>query len=130
MTAKQRIELGTVVLEWSPWHPWFDLAIDARTGGIQLPNGRPGVYEVRRAADSSGHRLTIGKASDLRFRVRQGLVKGKAKHSSGTRIRAVEDVERLEVRWAETERPAAVEEELHRQYKARFGTLPEYTKVT
>jgi len=129
VTGRQEIQLGTEVLAWSPWHPWLDL-IDARTSSIQIPNGRPDVYEVRRAADSSGHRLTIGKASDLRDRVRQGLVKGKAKHSSGTRIRATEDVERLEVRWAETERPAAVEEELYRLYRERFGTLPEYTKLT
>jgi hypothetical protein len=130
ITQRQEVERATAVLEWSPWHPWPELAIDARTGGIQIPNGRPGVCEVRRAADSSGHRLTIGRASDLRFRVRQGLVKSKAKHSSGTRIRAQEDVKRLEVRWAETKRPAAVEEEEHGLYRERFGSLPEYTLVT
>jgi hypothetical protein len=130
VTERQEIELGTEVLEWSPWHPWRDLAVDGRTGGIEIPNGRPGVYEVRRVADASGHRLTIGKTSDLGSRIRKGLVRGTAKHSSGTRIRAQEDVAGLEVRWAETSWPAAVEEELHRLYRERFGSLPEYTLVT
>jgi hypothetical protein len=28
------------------------------------------------------------------------------------------------------DRPAAVEEELHRRYRAKFGELPKYTKIT
>ena len=36
----------------------------------------------------------------------------------------------VEVRWAETDRPAAAEEELHRRHRERFGRLPRYTFFT
>lgn len=88
-----------------------------------------GVYEVR-VIGTEEWRLTIGKASNLRHRIKQGLVKGIAKHSSGTRIRATEDVSRIEVRWACTDRPCAAEEELHKQYERTFGGLPKYTLCT
>jgi len=122
------IEIPRIKLNWSEWHSWNALIEDARSGGIKIPNGIPGVYEVRYV--ESKERLTIGRASDLRMRIRQGLVKGKTKHSSGKTIRANEDVSRLFVRWAETDRPAAVEEELHRRYLSKFGELPKYTKHT
>ena len=48
--------------------------------GVSNPNGRPGVYEVKRSDHASDERLYIGKASDLRMRARQGLVKGKEPH--------------------------------------------------
>lgn len=64
------------------------------------------------------------------MRIKQGLVKGKVPHSAGKRIRAQEDLSRLVVRWAVTDRPAAVEEELHKKYKAKFGELPKYTEHT
>ena len=124
----QDIYIPPIHLEWSAWVPWNELMKDARSGGIRIPNGKSGVYEAR-----LGHnleRLTIGKASDLRRRIRQGLIKGKAKHSSGERIRANEDIDKIEIRWAETDRPSAVEEELHKQYRARFGKWPKYTDHT
>lgn len=74
--------------------------------------------------------LYIGKASDLRTRVRQGLVKGKVPHPGGARIRAEQDLERLVVRWAPTDRPAAAEEKLHRAYTLKFRRLPEYVRST
>jgi hypothetical protein len=50
--------------------------LDASIGlGGQRPQHRPGVYEAKVVA--SKQRLTIGKASNLRMRVKQGLVKGK-----------------------------------------------------
>ena len=122
------IEIPRIELRWSEWYPWNDIKEDARSGGIKIPNGIPGVYEVRYA--DSEERLTIGRAADLRMRVRQGLVKGKTKHSSGKAIRANEDVSRLVVRWAATERPSAAEEELHKRYLERFGKMPKYTKHT
>ncbi len=99
------------------------------TKGVAIPNKTPGVYEVR-YVDADDERLHIGKASDLRWRIRQGLVKGKAPHSTGKRIRAMEDVSRLVVRWAVTDRPACAEEELHREYCTKFGVLPTYTLRT
>ena len=124
----QDICIPPVHLEWSVWVGWNELMEDARSGGIRIPNGKPGVYEAR--LKHRVERLTIGKASDLRMRIRQGLVKGKTPHSAGKRIRASEDINDIEIRWAETDRPSAVEEELHKQYFARFGKWPEYTDHT
>jgi hypothetical protein len=115
-------------LRWSDWYYWHDLIKDARSGGIIIPNKKSGVYEAK--LDTSEERLTIGRASDLRMRIRQGLLKGKAAHSSGDRIREYEDLSRVVVRWAETARPAAVEEELHRRYVEKHRSLPKYTKHT
>ena len=123
------INIEPIVLRWSDWVSWDDLKIDARHGGgVRVPNYIPGVYEVKYR--DSEERLTIGETSDLRMRIKQGLVKGKAKHSSGLKIRTNEDVSRLVVRWATTNRPAAVEEELHRRYRIKFGELPKYTEHT
>ena len=124
----QQIVIPTIQLEWSRWENWSDLIIDGRSGGVSIPNGEPGVYEVR--LKGQDERLTIGKASNLRMRVRQGLIKGKSPHSSGKQIRANENVDEIEVRWAETDRPCAVEEELHKQYLSRFKKWPKYTDHT
>ena len=124
----QDIYIPPIHLEWSAWAGWNELMEDARSGGIRIPNGKPGVYEAR--LKHNLERLTIGKASDLRMRIRQGLIKGKTQHSAGKRIRANEDIDNIEIRWAETNRPSAVEEELHKQYLARFGKWPEYTDHT
>ena len=127
--VRETINVPPIELEWSEWIAWDDFKVDARSGrGVLVPNKVPGVYEVRYAR--AEERLTIGKASNLRMRIKQGLVKGKAKHSSGKRIRASEDTARLEVRWAETDRPAAAEEELHKRYRQKFGRLPQHTKHT
>ncbi len=126
-TEKEIITIEPIQLEWSPWTPWPDLEADARGGGANLPT-RPGVYEVRYA--DAEERLTVGKASDLRMRVKQGLVRGRVPHSAGERIRAYEDTKRLLVRWAVTDRPAAVEEELHRRHRERFSRLPKYVQHT
>ena len=59
------INIPSIPLEWSDWHPWLDLVLDARSpGGVRIPNRRPGVYEVRRL-DGGDERLDIGKTSDL-----------------------------------------------------------------
>jgi hypothetical protein len=63
------------------------------------------------------------------MRIKGRLLKGR-KHSSGVRILANEDTSKVEVRWAVTDRPGAVEEDLHKKYKARFGGLPKYTQHT
>lgn len=122
------IEIPRIELRWSNWFPWNDLIEDARSGGIKIPNYMPGVYEVKYVY--AEERLTIGKASNLRMRIRQGLLKGKSAHSSGKNIRANEDVAKIVIRWAETDRPAATEEELHRRHLKKFGRLPKYTKHT
>jgi hypothetical protein len=126
---RQVIHIPDIVIEWSAWTRWSDLLIDSRAGlGVRIPNNTPGVYEVRLVG--STERLTIGKASDLRMRIKQGLVKGKTPHSTGIKIRANEVPDQLEVRWAVTDRPAAVEEELHSRYREAFGRFPKYTQHT
>jgi hypothetical protein len=85
---------------------------------------------VSHANQKTAERLHIGRTGNLRMRIRQGLVKGATPHSTGKRIRQEEEVSRLVVRWAVTERPAAGEEELHRLYRQQFGRLPKYTLLT
>jgi len=126
---KEMFTIPPIALEWSKWTAWGDLTIDARSGtGVRVPNRKPGVYESKYVYDEE--RLTIGKASDLRYRIKQGLVKGKAPHSAGDDIRASEDTSKIVVRWAVTDRPAAAEEELHKRHFATFGKLPKYTEHT
>ncbi len=123
---QQVIALPQITLEWSDWYPWSKLK-DSTAAPKILPK-TSGVYEVRLL--NSPERLTIGKSSNLASRITRGLVKGSLPHSAGKRIRANEDFFNLEVRWAETDRPCAVEEELHRMYTGKFGNLPRYTRRT
>jgi len=125
---RETISIPAITLEWNEWIAWNDLQVDARRGGVKVPNGMPGVYEVRHL--NADERLTIGKAADLRMRVKQGLVKGKVPHAAGKKIRETEDESTIVVRWAVTDRPAAVEEELHRRHQQKFGRLPKYTEFT
>ena len=114
-------------LPWSHWERWEDI----REYGplvIDLPFGKSGVYEAR--LEDEDERLTIGRATDLKDRVMLGLVRGTAKHTSGQKIRENENVYRVVVRWAVTDRPAAAEEALHRRHLARFARLPKYTLKT
>jgi len=125
----ERIEIPPFELKWSEWVAWSDLERDARTNPAteRLPDA-PGVYEVKYR--DSDERLTIGKASNLRMRVKQGLVKGKLPYPAGEKIRTKEDTSQIVVRWAETERRAAAEEELHLRFRTRFGNLPKHTFFT
>ena len=125
----RRIEIPPITLNWSEWFAWSKFILDARSDpeSIRLPNS-PGVY-VAKLTDSE-ERLTIGKASNLRMRIKQGLVKGKTAHSSGDDIRVKEDKAKILIRWALTDRPAATEEELHRRHIEIFGKLPKYTDRT
>jgi len=134
MAEKEKIRLPSITLKWSEWTPWSDILIGSRAaGGIYIPNKVSGVYEAKHKRTEK--RLTIGKAANLRQRIRQGLVKGTSPHSEGKKIRKSisenkEDVSTIVVRWALTDRPAAVEEELHKRHIARFGHLPKYVDHT
>ena len=121
---KEEIRIPPITLEWSEWFPWSELE-----NSVVRPPEKSGVYEVK-YKDSDEKRLTIGKAKNLYKRIVRGLVLGKLKHSSGKKIRQFEDTSKIVVRWAETDRPAAVEEELHKCYKDRYRCLPKYTKIT
>jgi hypothetical protein len=125
---EQTIEIPKITLNWSEWTSWASIALLEHEGGVHVPNKVPGVYEAKH--EHLDECLTIGKASDLRWRVRQCLVRGKAPHSSGSLIRANEDLTTVFVRGAITDRPAAAEEELHRLYCSKYECLPKYTKHT
>lgn len=126
---EQLIHIPEFILKWTDWFPWERFLLDARYDNRSVnPPKEPGVYEVR--IFDQDERLTIGKASNLRQRVKQGLVKGTIPHSSGEKIRANEDVTQIVIRWAETERPSCVEEELHKKYFAKYSMLPKYTDHT
>ncbi len=122
----QEIRIAPIMLYWSDWFEWDRFLLDARTHprAIRVPNS-PGVYEVKYEHEQT--RLTIGKAANLRMRVKQGLVKGKVPHSTGDRIRELEDTTKIVIRWAETDRPSAAEEELHKIYVETHGALPKHT---
>lgn len=125
----QTLNIEEINLQWSQWFSWNLLIEDSRGDkGIKIPNGKSGVYEVKFLNDDC--RLTIGKASNLRHRIRQCLVKGISSHSAGKRIRQLEDVSNIIVRWAETNRPNAVEEELHMLYRKKYDCLPKYVERT
>ena len=127
--VKQVFHIPPIKIIWSNWFSWNELKIDARKRqGIKVPNRKSGVYEVK--YKNKKYRLTIGKASDLRMRIKQALIKGKASHSAGVKIRNQEDISKIVVRWAVTNRPSAVEEELHKRYQIKFGKLPKYTHHT
>ena len=86
---------------------------------------------VYKKYEDESERLTIGKTSDLRFRIKQGLVKGKTPHSTGERMRSENvDFSKVVVRWAITDRPSAIEEELHKKYVQKYGKLPKYVLRT
>jgi len=124
------IEIPGIGLRWSRWYGWHDLELDsrARNSGVRVPN-KSGVYEAR--CEDEHERLAIGKASDLRMRVKQGLVRGKVPHSTGERVRADGlDFSKVVVRRAAADRPSAAEEELHKRHETEFGRLPKYVKRT
>lgn len=126
----QAIEVPPIVLPWSPWHRWGTLREDERRGsGVLIPPCRPGVYEVM--AEGQRMRLTIGRTSNLRVRVKQQLVMGASgKHPAREAILRNEDLGRVFVRWAPTDYPATAEEALHREHVRRHGRLPKYTQRT
>ena len=127
----REIHIEPIVLDWSAWYSWLDIERDARYDGVVVPNKEPGIYEVR--LHKQKERLVIGRSNDLRMRIKQGLVRGKVPHSTGERIRAgikkgEISASDISIRWAVTDRPSAVQEELHRRYRGQFGELPKYSK--
>ena len=126
--VREELVIPPIILEWCHWVVWNDLKVDARGGfGVRVPEDK-GVYEAKYSG--ADERLTIGKASNLRRRVKEGLVRGVTSHEAGDKIRAHEDVSLVVVRWARCERPAAAEEELHLRHVRRFGQLPKYVGHT
>ena len=124
---KQIIEIPKIILEWSSWYKFEDIKKNVRDGGVNLPD-ESGVYQV---IDKNGEIIHIGRASNLRMRVKQGFVKGKTPHS--TRKRIIENginLNELKIQWAVTDYPNTIEELLHKKFKKEYGKLPKFTKVT
>ena len=119
MGEKEIIKIPQIILQWSKWYPWKDVEKGARKSEIKIPNKKPGVYEVKYKCDDK--RLTIGKASDLRMRIRQGLVKGKIPHSAGKKIRKNEETSKIVIRWTITDRPAAEKKNFTDDIKKNLG---------
>jgi hypothetical protein len=104
----QVLRIPDISLAWGEWHNWSDIEIDGRSrSGVSIPDKKQGVYEARLSGEEE--RLTIGATSNLRFRVRECLVKGKGPHSAGKRIREMEFIEQIEIRWAQTDHPRCAE---------------------
>lgn len=132
------IEMQTIkieaVLEWSDWHTWNKVKQSyEETGAGICPPDSSGVYEVRCAGEEM--RLTIGMSGSfakqtLKGRIRKFVV-GTGEHSTRDRIKkdlGETGMQRLVLRWATTDWPAAVEEYLKHEHYKRFGGLPRYTK--
>ena len=131
MEEHQTIEIPDISLIWSCWTPWLKVGQRVYEGGANLPKA-PGVYEVK--LTNQDERLTIGRSSNLRMRVKQHLLKAQG-HPAGEKIKADIDSGDLDpndmvVRWTTTDRPAAAEEALHKRHIQLFGDLPTYTKAT
>ena len=126
----ETMTIGEMRLEWSKWINWNDiLKFDGRKNTTaDVPKGKKGVYEAKYRCAKK--RLTIGKTRDLRKRIVSELVKGTGSHSAGEKIRRNEDVSRIIVRFAPTDRPSAVEEELHMRHEKAFGSPPKYVEQT
>jgi excinuclease UvrABC nuclease subunit len=129
MNLPHAIHITPIELSWSEWIPWESFLIRAgRDGSIQLPP-EPGVYVVRRkkAIRKRPHAIYIGKAKNLRDRIRQQLVKG-GEHRASREIREYERLCMLEISFAETRFRAAVEEFLLYSYHRKHDGLPRYNK--
>ena len=131
MEECQTIEIPYISLTWSCWTPWSKVGQRVYEGGANVPDA-PGIYEVK--LKSQDERLTIGRATSLRRRVKQNLAKGKC-HPAGEKIAqdlasGILDTGDVIVRWAKTDRPAATEEALHKRHIHLFGDFPTYTEAT
>ena len=124
VAEEEKLFIPLIKLGWSEWAAWEDVSKDVRKGGISPPD-EPGVYEVKYREDDE--RLLIGRASNLRMRVKQGLVRGKLPYGPAReKILKNEDISRIVIRWAVTYRPATVEEELLLRHIYKFGEPPKY----
>ncbi len=119
--SRERIRID-VTIEWSPDRPWHSIERQ------DLPE-EPGVYEVYDAAsDVDAPALHIGLSKNLRNRI-WDMIQNRT-HSTASRIHEQEDISKLLVRWALTDRPKAVEEELHRLHVEFHGSLPTHDLQT
>jgi len=120
-----RLHIGTIELVWWYTERWENLAgTGPHSDEVELPPAEPGVYRV--FGPGSWGPIYIGQSLNLKHRVFHALVRGKALHAAGARIRENEDPKCLRVTWATTDRPAAAEEALLMDFVHEWGRLPKY----
>lgn len=90
-----------------------------------------GIFAVRQRG--LAERLLVGRAGDLRRRLKHALVESRRRRATDDELRTKEDLTRIEMRWAlasAREAPfipwAEIEAELLRRYVAQFGQWPKY----
>ena len=124
---KEILKIPEIVLNWSQLYSFEDIKKHAKEGGVNIPN-QSGVYKV---LNENNEILHIGRASNLRHRIKQGFVKGKTPHSTRDRmLNEGVDFKKLKIQWAITDWPNSAEEYLHKKFKKEYGHLPKFTKVT
>ena len=123
----QDIEIPTIHLEWSSWLACHE-QISQRTMVPNNPRRTAGVYEAR--LRSRPDRLIIGKTNCVAEMVQDALGLGEKSGEPWESIRDNEDLSQVEVRWAETTRPCAVQEELLRMHITQHKIIPKYYSST
>lgn len=112
--------------QWTQWHPWDSVHTLVKDGGVDIPNKVGGVYEARLVGSSE--RLVIARSSDLRWAIREELVRRSPNSTSaaGRKIRENEDLAKVQIRWMVVENHADKKDELCLSHIEDFGYLPKY----
>ena len=113
--------------QWEQWHSWNSIYTLVKDGGVEIPNGIGCVYEVRLVG--SRERLVIARSGDLRWAIREELVRRSPNSTSaaGRKIRENEDLAKIQIRWMITENHADEKQNLCLSHLEDFGYLPKYT---
>ena len=119
--STQTIRIEAIVLEWTRWHDLAALRPRSNSAGGIVITKAGGVYEIRHAKSSEP--IYIGCTNRIWRRLRV-LLRGI--HEPGYRILEENRERDLQVRWAETSRPACVEEELLNRFQRKHNRLPKY----
>lgn len=118
---KQTIRIEPITLAWTRWHDWDSLRRRSNSvGGIAITQAG-GVYEIRHTKSSEP--IYIGCTNRLWRRLKV-LLRGK--HKPGFKILNSLRTNALKIRWAETQRPACIEEELLNRFQRRHRRLPRF----
>ena len=124
---KEVIKIPEIELNWSDLYSFEEIEKNIKDGGVNVPDAS-GVYKV---LDENNEIIHIGRASNLRNRVKQGFVRGKTPHSTRERmLKEGVNLKKLKIQWAVTDWPNSAEEYLHKEFKKNYKRLPKYTKVT
>lgn len=118
---KQTIRIEPITLSWTKWHDWTTLRRRSNSPGGVVITTASGVYQVR--CVKSSEPIYIGCTKRLWRRLKV-LLRGK--HKPGFKILRSHRPSTLQVRWAETKRPACIEEELLDRFVREYKRRPRY----